>query len=60
MYENTLKQEQEEIHEIKIISHKCQSLNANLETVSSLLNICDIFLLQKTQLNNDNSAHLKI
>ena len=44
---------------LKIISYNCQLLNANLEAVSSLLNYCDILLLQETLLTNDNSDTLE-
>ena len=43
---------------LKIISCNCQLLNANLETVSSLLNDCDVLLFQETLLTNDNSDTL--
>ena len=43
----------------KIISYNCQLLNANLETVSSLLNDCDILLLEETLLTNDNNDILE-
>ena len=33
---------------------KCQSINVNLESVSSILNDCDILLLQELLLANDN------
>ena len=38
--------------------YSCQSLNVNLETVS-LLNYCDISLLQETLLTSDNSDTLE-
>ena len=39
-----------------MISYNCQSLYTNLETVSSLLNDCDILLLQETLLTDNNDA----
>ena len=38
---------------LKIVSHDCQLLNVNLETASSLLNDCDMLLLQETLLTKD-------
>ena len=40
---------------LRIISYNCQSLNAKLDIVSTLLNDCDILLLQETLLTNDNN-----
>ena len=44
---------------LKIILYNCQSLNAKLDIVSSLLNDCDILLLKETLLTNDNKDILE-
>ena len=44
---------------LKIVSYNCQSLKANINIVSPLLNDCDILLLQETLLTNDNTDILE-
>ena len=43
------------MYSLRIISYNCRSFNTNSVIISSLLENCDVVLLQETLLNNDTS-----